>query len=43
MKKLNIKKKIKLINYKHLNEYLLDNKSINIIDIKYNQMKAFML
>tara|TARA_B110000003_G_scaffold276392_1_gene322623 strand:+ start:6400 stop:7365 length:966 start_codon:yes stop_codon:yes gene_type:complete len=41
MKKLNIKKKIKLINYKHLNEYLLDNKSINIIDIKYNQMKAF--
>ena len=41
MKKLNFKKKIRLLNDKKLSEYKLDNKSINIINIKFNQKKAF--
>ena len=41
MKKLGFKKKIKLIKYKELNNYKLNNKFINIIDINYNQKKAF--
>ena len=41
MLKLKIKRKIKLINYKKLSEYKLDNNYINLIDIKYNQKKAF--
>jgi len=41
MKKLKFKKKIKLLDYKNLNYQKLDNKSINLIDIDYNQKKAF--
>ena len=41
MKKLNFKKKIRLLNDKKLSEYKLDNKSINLINIKFNQKKAF--
>ena len=41
MKKLKFKKKIKTLNYKKLQDYDLDNNTINIIDIKYNPLKAF--
>ena len=41
MKKLNYKKKINLLNYKKLSNYKLTNKSINLIDVKYNVSKAF--
>ena len=41
MKKLNFKKKIKLLNYKNIQNEKLDNKSINLIDIKFKQKKAF--
>ncbi len=41
MNKLNFKKKIKLLNVNKLNHYKLDNNSINLIDIKLNQKKAF--
>ena len=40
-RKLNFKKKIKLLEHSKLKQYKLDNKSINIIDIKYNQKRAF--
>ena len=41
MKKLNYKKKINIINYKKLSNYKLNNRSINLIDVKYNVSKAF--
>ncbi len=41
MKKLNYKKKIFKINAEKLNYKILNNHSINIIDIKYNQKNAF--
>ena len=41
MKQLNFKKKIKLLHETKIKEYKLDNKSINLIDINYNQEKAF--
>ena len=41
MKKLNFKKKIKLVNYKNLNSLKLDNKVINLIDIDFNQKNPF--
>ena len=41
MKKLNEKKKIKILDYKKLSNYKLNNNNINLIDIKYNQKKAF--
>ena len=41
MKKLNIKKKIRCLNFVKLNKYHLNNNSINLIDIKYNQSKPF--
>ena len=41
MKKLNFKKKIKLVNYKNLNSLKLDNKVINLIDIDFNQKNFF--
>ena len=41
MNKLNLKKKIKLLNVNKLNHYKLDNNSINLINIKLNQKKAF--
>tara|TARA_Y100001970_G_scaffold246278_1_gene314049 strand:+ start:3096 stop:4055 length:960 start_codon:yes stop_codon:yes gene_type:complete len=41
MKKLKFKKKIKIINYENLNDYKLNNKSINLINIDYEPKKAF--
>tara|TARA_A100001011_G_scaffold400772_1_gene518586 strand:+ start:10742 stop:11710 length:969 start_codon:yes stop_codon:yes gene_type:complete len=41
MKKLNVKKKIKLLDVVKLEEYKLDNKLINLINVKYNTSKAF--
>ena len=41
MKKLKSKKKIKLLNPLTLDEYKLDNKSINLINVEYNPSKAF--
>ena len=41
MKKLNFKRKIKLLNFNNLNTKNLDNKSINLININFNQKKAF--
>ncbi len=41
MKKLKFKKKIKNLEYDKIQKQKLDNKSINLIDIKYNQKKAF--
>ena len=41
MKKLNIKKKIRLINFFKLDKYHLDNKKINLINVNLNQNNAF--
>ena len=41
MKKLGFKNKIRLINTSKLEFYKLDNKTINLIDVKYNPDKAF--
>ena len=41
MKKLNVKKKIRILNIKNLSNYNLDNKSINLINIEFSQKKAF--
>ena len=41
MKKFKFKKKIKVLNYKNLKNEKLDNKSINLINIEYNQKKVF--
>ncbi len=41
MNKLKYKKKIKLINYKKLNDYKINNKSINLIDVDLNQKRPF--
>ncbi len=41
MKKLKLNKKIQLININKLNEYKLDNNSINLINIDYKQKKSF--
>ena len=41
MKKLNFKKKIKLIDYNNLYKNQLDNKSINLINVEYKAHKAF--
>ena len=41
MKILKYKKKIKKINYKNLLKEKLDNKSINLINIEFNQKNAF--
>jgi 4-hydroxythreonine-4-phosphate dehydrogenase len=41
MKKLKFKKKIKLLDPLLLEKYKLDNKSINLINVKYNPGKAF--
>ena len=40
-KKLNFKKKIRIFNYKNLKKYRLNNQTINLIDINYNQKKTF--
>jgi len=41
MKKLGFKNKIKLLSIDKLRYYKLDNKTINLIDVKYNPNKAF--
>ena len=41
MKKLNLKKKIKLLDYKKLSNYDLNNNCINLINVNYNQKFAF--
>ena len=41
MKKLKFKKKIKLLDPLLLDEYKLDNKSINLINVEYNPSKSF--
>ena len=41
MKKLKFKKKIKLLDYKKLSHEKLNNKSINLINVDFNQKKAF--
>ena len=41
MKKLNFKKKIKLLNVSELEEYKLDNETINLIDINYSVSETF--
>jgi len=41
MRKLEFKKKIKLLQISKLKSYKLDNKTINLIDVKYNPGKAF--
>jgi len=41
MRKLNFKKKIKLINYKNFQNKKLNNKTINLINIEFKQKKAF--
>ena len=41
MKKLKFKRKIKLLTLSELTKVKLNNKSINLISIKYNQNKAF--
>ena len=41
MTKLNFKKKIKLLDINKIDKYKLNNKTINLIDVNYNQNKAF--
>ena len=41
MKKLKLNKKIQLLNINKLNEYKLDNNSINLINIDYKQKRSF--
>jgi 4-hydroxythreonine-4-phosphate dehydrogenase len=41
MQKLKFKKKIKLLQISKLRDYKLDNKTINLIDVRYNPGKAF--
>ena len=41
MRKLKFKKKIKLLDPLFLDKYILDNKSINLINVEYNPNKAF--
>ena len=41
MKKLNIKMKIRLIDFLQLKKYSFDNKKINLINVDLNQKKAF--
>ena len=41
MKKLNFKKKIKILDEANIRKYKLDNRSINLININYNQNKPF--
>ena len=41
MKKLNFKKNIKYLNLSKITDYSLNNDSINLINVDYNQKKAF--
>ena len=41
MKKLKFKNNINLIEYKNLKKNIINNKSINLINVDYNQKKVF--
>ena len=41
MEKLKFKRNIRIINYKNFDHKKLNNKSINLINVNYNQKKAF--
>ena len=41
MKRLNFKININLLDFKKINDYKLNNSSINLINVNYNQKKAF--
>ncbi len=41
MQKLKFSKKIKILDIKKIKNYSLNNKAINLIDVKYNQKKPF--
>ena len=41
MKKMNYKKNIKIIDYKNIRKYNLDNNSINLINVEYKTTEAF--
>ena len=41
MKRLKFKKKIKILDHKNYDNIVLDNNSINLININFNQKKAF--
>ena len=41
MKKLGFKNNIRLLSATKIKSYKLDNKTINLIDVEYNQNKAF--
>ena len=41
MQKLKFSKKIKLLDVKKIKDYSLNNKAINLIDVKYDQKKPF--
>ena len=41
MKKLKFKNNINLIEYKNLKKNIIDNKSINLINVEYSQKKVF--
>tara|TARA_B100001093_G_C26857887_1_gene1028336 strand:+ start:7073 stop:8035 length:963 start_codon:yes stop_codon:yes gene_type:complete len=41
MRKLNYKKKIRIIEYEKITKYKLDNNSINLIDVEYHSKKVF--
>ena len=41
MKKLNLRKKIKILNYSNLLNYKLNNNFINLINVDYNQINGF--
>ena len=41
MKKLKFNKKIKIINFKNIKKYQLNNKSINLINVNFHQNSAF--
>ena len=41
MKKLNYKKKIKLLEFENLSKYILNNNAINLLDVNYTFSKPF--
>ncbi len=41
MRKLNVNKKIRLIDFSNLKKYNFDNKKINLINVNFNQRKPF--
>ena len=41
MKHFNFKKKIRVLDYRKLDEYNINNKSINLINVDFAQNKAF--